>query len=905
MQLFGDSPDLTLSLDGKSFSAAREGDEVRILVRPGIFWTALTVKFAGVPPIKIDGLPNRSLDALQSAVAAYRTAHSRLAEQKAFNTAYEQITKWLAQVAKLMQGAKEKRRWITHEEQQSLLLARPKVTLANEKLWSLFQAPHVYAALPNQAERVEKALKYWEADWPAFCARANRVHIKRELVECKDLFDQVEKSPLTEEQALAVICFDNRVQVVAAAGSGKTSTMAGKAAYAVHRGIARPDQILMLAFNSDAAGELVERSTRAFARIGIQNAKVAGKTFHALGLDIIGKATGRKPKVPDWAADTVAGNRKLAELVDGLKDRSPEFRTRWDLFRLVFGRDLPQFGVAGEPDTWNKDGTGKVLTLRGDPVRSQEECTISDWLFYNGVNYEYERDYEFDTATAEHRQYTPDFYYPDIRLYHEHFALNAEGEPPSHFEDYLKGVQWKRAEHARRGTQLIETTSHMLRRGNWEQYLERELTSRGIVLDPNPARLLPQEGRLPLENEELISLIRTFISHVKNNSLSIDALLQELRTERGDSFMTRHAKFLELVGPVMCAWDSALAREGGIDFDDMINMAADYIESGRYDSPYRVVMADEFQDTSRARARLCRALVTRPGSFFFAVGDDWQAINRFAGADVSVMGRFIDWFGHGQVLRLERTFRCPQELCNISSRFVSKNPAQLRKRVRSETPPIGPVISAIQVERRNQLQSAISRYLERLHRQLLDGTVPSGRNGRVSVFVLGRFNYEERYVPTDWSARYGSSITLTFSTMHSSKGAEADYVILPAMLRKSFPDQRTDDPVLAMAMPKADTYRLSEERRLFYVALTRARRSVAMFTVMGEASPFLDELVADDAVKVVSPDGALIEEKRCPACKTGVIVQRHSEYGSFLGCSAFPLCEYKPRTRRTRVRKAT
>lgn len=459
-------------------------------------------------------------------------------------------------------------------------------------------------------------------------------------------------------------------------------------------------------------------------------------------------------------------------------------------------------------------------------------------------------------------------------------------------------MQWKRAEHQRRGTELIETTSHQLRNGEWEQHLERELTRRGIVLDPNPVRLIPRGGRQPMPDIELVVLLRTFISHFKNNCLSIDALLGETRSAQGALFRSRHVRFLEIAGPILTAWDDALAKEGGVDFDDMFIMAAAFVEAGRYDSPFRVVMADEFQDTSRARARLCRALVSQPNHFFFAVGDDWQAINRFAGADVTIMTRFSEWFGHCQTLKLERTFRCPQELCDISSRFVSKNPAQMRKQVRSDTAPVGPVATAVQVNQRDELKDAIQRYLAELYYGFRDGTIPPGRDGKLTVFVLGRYRKDKLYVPEAWCAHAGAAFQVTFRTMHSSKGTEADYVILPAMLKRGFPDRRADDPVLAMAMPKGDMYPLSEERRLFYVALSRARRSIRMFTVKGESSTFLDELVADGAVKVTAVDGTAIEEVRCPACKTGVIVPRKSEYGSFLGCSAFPRCRYKPSRQR-------
>jgi DNA helicase-4 len=122
----------------------------------------------------------------------------------------------------------------------------------------------------------------------------------------------------------------------------------------------------------------------------------------------------------------------------------------------------------------------------------------------------------------------------------------------------------------------------------------------------------------------------------------------------------RHRMFLDIAEPIIKAWDAALADEDGIDFEDMLNLAALHLESGRYEAPYELVMADEFQDASRARARLCRALAQKPGRHLFAVGDDWQSINRFAGADVSVMTSFREWFGYGRFLSSNRPSAAPK-----------------------------------------------------------------------------------------------------------------------------------------------------------------------------------------------------------------------------------------------------
>lgn len=895
---------IRLSLDGRG----------RPLIKQGVLWADITFRPGQPDEIRIDGLPNERARELEEAIATCERPYL-------FKLAYSQIMTWLQQDGAHLAQCEKDGRWIPQSWQTAFESRRPRLELSDEQLWKAFRDPSVRARLPDETDYVESVLKIWRRDWPAYWAQKNEEHMRRELAACKDLFDQVESQPLTEEQARAVICFDDRVLVVASAGSGKTSTMVAKAAYAIHRGIVRPDEILLLAFNKKAADELQQRAGKSFNRLGMADVVVEARTFHALGLSIIGKATGEKPDVPDWAIDAQPGQRKLTEIIDRLKDSSPTFRTNWDLFRIVFGRDLPKFGEQGNPDAVDSRANTKIKTIDGKFVRSQEECFIANWLFYQGVRYAYERPYEHKTRTAEHRQYKPDFYYPDIGLYHEHFALDDNGEPPPHFENYLSGVVWKREEHQRRGTQLIETTSQQIRTGEIVQYLEHALTSRGIVLDPDPERPVPEYGQPPMDSALLTRLVRSFIVHTKSNCLTVDDMRKRLDGMPKDTFKHRHRMFLDLVEPILEGWNAALAEEDGIDFEDMLNQAAEHVESGRYLSPYALVMADEFQDASRARARLCRALANarlgphrmtfgtlvgtdgvnvpkaplRPEHrYFFAVGDDWQSINRFAGADVSVMTGFAEWFGKSQVLRLEQTFRCPQTLCDVSSRFVTKNPQQIRKNVRSSAPATGAVLEAFEVKTRFQIRKAIDDYLANLQRGIGDGSVPRVRDGKITVFILGRYKADKSALPSGWQARYGREIVLSFVTMHSSKGAEADYVILPGMVDRGFPNTREDDPVLALAMPGTDPYPLAEERRLFYVALTRARRSVTMITVAGQRSLFLQELVSEGAVTLTSTEEEDTTDQNCPACNAGRLITRDGRFGPFRTCSNFPACKYKP-----------
>ncbi|MGW9333495.1 UvrD-helicase domain-containing protein [Bosea sp. NPDC055594] len=893
-----DGPELTLTVAGRTHRVNVE-EETAYRVQPGMLWTGITIYSEHGRAVEGDGLPNAEGAALTQALNAVLIEKRLREELELLDDQHRMIDRWLEYKTSQEQACSQRHRWFTHELQASVISTRP--TMDAEAIRDRLKEPAVAMRLGPKAHALEQSLSAWEADPRPAWASFNAAHTESELKACKDLLDRVESKPLTEEQAKAVICFDNRVQLVASAGSGKTSTMVAKAVYAIHREFVDPERIVMLAFNKQAAEELAERAAKSFKRVGMEEVMVEASTFHALGLSIIGKATGRKPSVPDWASDGVSGFRKLTDIVEHLKERSPAFRQRWDLFRFVFARDLARPGALGKADVWDGQGKGRIRTAAGEVVKSQEEAMIADWLFYNGVEYRYEESYRHQTADADHRQYKPDFYYPVLDLYHEHFALDAQGLPPAEFEGYLDGVRWKRQKHVEMGTSMFETTSHGLRNGDDFPRLEAELTARGAVLDPDPDREIPEGGRKPMEPAELTGLVRTFISHAKSNCLTIPIMRQRLDGMPEGNFKHRYRVFLDIVAPLLEAWDAALAAEDGIDFEDMLNLAAGHLESGRYEAPYELVMVDEFQDASQGRARLCRALVRKPGRFLFAVGDDWQSINRFAGADVSVMTGFRQSFGHGQELKLEQTFRCPQALCDASSAFVSKNPAQIAKRVRSVIPAQGPVLQAFQVDHMDKLAAAIELFIVKLAEGVRDGIIPPGRSGRISVYVLGRYNADRRYVPAR-KARIDRWVEVTFLTIHRSKGSEADYVILPEMLSalrgRSFPNTRADDPVLTLAMPEGDDFPQGEERRLFYVALTRARRSVAMFTARGQCSDFLRELVEDGAVSITGTDGRVVREESCPACKQGVLVLRTGPYGEFRSCSNFPACAFKPRRRR-------
>jgi DNA helicase-4 len=324
-----------------------------------------------------------------------------------------------------------------------------------------------------------------------------------------------------------------------------------------------------------------------------------------------------------------------------------------------------------------------------------------------------------------------------------------------------------------------------------------------------------------------------------------------------------------------------------VDFEDMLVKAADHLERNNVDLGYDLVLVDEFQDASHARVRLVAGLVNKPHRHVLAVGDDWQSINRFAGADISAMTDFREWFGDHEQLQLTRTFRFSQDLADASSRFVTSNPKQIAKTVTADRPTRDDDQASVEFVYAKPSEASVADQLAAISKELK--RPGSKARDRASVFILGRYGFDKDHVPSI----VPEQLDITFSTVHSSKGLEADYVIVPNMAvgTYGFPSEIADDPVLDLAMTEPDPYPTAEERRLFYVALTRAREKVILMTDETRPSPFVVELLATQDTDPGDPKLHI-----CMKCRKGTMVERRSRYGAFYGCSRFPGCDAKAKT---------
>ncbi|WP_377512821.1 UvrD-helicase domain-containing protein [Octadecabacter sp. R77987] len=787
--------------------------------------------------------------------------------------------------------------------------------------------------------------------------RAINTFEAQQLPKWEAFFDTFESNPLTPEQRTSIIADEDATLVLAGAGSGKTSVITAKAGYLIKSGIRQPEEILLLAFARDAAKEMSERIEE---RCG---EPLEARTFHSLAYDIIGIVEGSKPALAAHATDDKAFMALIRDILRDLVHTVAAVSKSiigWFSYARLEGKT--EWDFKKKHDYYTYIEKVDLRTLQGEQVKSFEELMIANWLFENGIEYEYEPDYEHKVSEGGYRDYCPDFRLTNSGVYIEHFGVRRTKKNDGTYhlttapfvdrDEYLEGMTWKREVHDEHDTTLIETFSY-----------ERE---EGRLLAALAEKIAPFETPSPRSREALfdlvvemnqadsfVQLIGTFLRHYKGGGYQ----LSECADKAGRMKLGKRANaFLSIFEPLYAEYQKRL--DGRIDFEDMILRASDYVERGTYRSPFKHILVDEFQDISRSRGRLVKALKAQhDDARVFAVGDDWQSIYRFAGSDINLMRSFGKEFGGvfsgrsdvHRVVDLGRTFRSVDQIANAAKKFVLQNPAQLDKIVISAGTTDAPALKVVSTFR-HDADDKLKQVLHSLH----EGAASASKRG--SVLLLGRYRY---LAPSNLPQlrREFPQLDISFRTIHSSKGLEADHVILLNLYRgrTGFPSEIVDDPLLSLVSPDAEPFENAEERRVMYVALTRARHTVTLMGSASKQSAFVTELLDDPEYGVVgsgaseqanhtcgecgghlvafptkdgrtwyrcehadlcgfslnacSNCGSGLPEERdksglktckcgaeyqsCPECENGWLVERRGRYGRFLGCVSYPRCKGK------------
>ena len=519
----------------------------------------------------------------------------------------------------------------------------------------------------------------------------------------------------------------------------------------------------------------------------------------------------------------------------------------------------------------------------------------------------------------EIKDYLPDFYLDDYNIYIEHFGLNRNCE--NHLiggkssEEYVKEMEWKRKVHKKYGTTLIETFSYYQSENRLLTRLAEKLQAQGVEFNEIEYR---EVYRILLENktikewEDFIVLLKTFIELFKGNNYD-ETKFKEFYDYVGglkDSFSKdRTISFLKIVEEIYNDYEAYLLKIKKIDFNDMINKASDCIVKNGLDLPYKYIIVDEYQDTSFTRYNLLRNICDSIGAKIMVVGDDWQSIYSFSGCDVNIFTKFDNFFDVCETRYIEKTYRNSQQLIDASSNFVMKNPDQTRKELKSSKSLKYP-IKLVNFD--NDFDEILK--FELIIKNIINQSTFKnkkililGRNNKDIFNLLKNFNVENEYGKRKFEIlgdedklrrnkfvkivyRESPDVNIEYRTVHQSKGLECDNVILINLKnwKAGFPNKMVDDPVLNFVKRNGDSFSYAEERRLFYVALTRTKNNVYLLAPYFKSSVFVQELKTDANVELLNLEHNRLEtlkniEKngeryviptklKCPVCKTGVVL---------------------------------
>jgi Superfamily I DNA and RNA helicases len=711
---------------------------------------------------------------------------------------------------------------------------------------------------------------------------------------------------LDSEQRRAVVTDDDYCLLVAGAGAGKTTTMAAKVKYLVDKLHVNPEEIIVISYTRKAIGELKDRINN-----GLHiPAEIC--TFHKFAFDIVKRFSSEPPEVNfssykiifDMLEHAIFRNKPLMRnlvLFMGyyfdLSEDVFQFENleQYHIYKASQDYETLKSGLGGYVKKVANQRSKQVKTISGEFLRSVQEVQIANFLYLNGLDYEYEKPYPFDSPSRG-KKYTPDFYITqgEHTAWLEHYGLTESGYnrifTPQQLAKYKKAIRDKRALHATFGTTLLETWSLYNDRRPLLEHLKEELVKEGFVLKP---RNLEEVYQKIVETGKdkyiyrLITFMMNFIEQFKTTGY--DAGGFDILRKKTDN--PRTLLFLDIAEQVYNHYQSTLKQNNEIDFADMINDAHAYlheIEQQGIELPYKYIIIDEFQDIARQRFNLTKRLSEITKAKVVAVGDDWQSIYAFSGSDISLFTRFLELMGAGTELKITHTYRNSQELIDIAGGFVQKNTTQIRKQLVSPKHLNNP----IQIREFNDGFKPMKALAAQIETAI--GEIIQEFGKRSSILLIGRYNYDmyKLYNTGRFSELPNNRVkseaypdaNISFMTAHSSKGLGYDNVIVINMFegKFGFPCQIEDDPIMKLVTYEDTSMPYAEERRLFYVALTRTKNRVYIMTPQKRPSRFLIELIKDYEL----PHSAQLNMQvvdifnlRCPVCGFPLKYEFNKNYG--------------------------
>ncbi|HUX63592.1 MAG TPA: UvrD-helicase domain-containing protein [Sulfuricella sp.] len=655
------------------------------------------------------------------------------------------------------------------------------------------------------------------------------------------------------EQAAAIASTGGHIQVIARAGSGKTETIANRVVFLHKHCNVALGQMLLLAFNRKAAKEMRERLT---GKLGEGNVPHI-MTFHALALAIIPPEQNRDLLTNDAEGESQGLNRVFQDVIDGyLKDDASQQRIR-RLMLAHFKEDWERIIEGG----YNLGQEEKLRfrrnlareTLRGEYVKSYGEKAIANFLLEHGISYQYERNHWWSGLN-----YRPDFTIPPDKpekrgIIIEYFGLI--GDPDYDEQIKLKREYW---ESKKQDWVLLEYTPNDLANGTegFEQRLQTELKKLLGTCDK-----LSEDEIWQLTKKRAIGRFTTamtgFVGRCRKDWILPDKLAEKVAVHTPLSDV--ESWFLELACELYTGYLDRLEATNQEDFDGLMQRAAMQVDAGETQfarkagagdlRDLRYIFVDEYQDFTELFQRLVEAIRKHNSTAeFFCVGDDWQAINGYAGSDLKFYKNFATYFGESKQRDISKNYRSVRSVVEVGNALMDT----LGKPATTDNQDMGGVLVAdlkqfmpTLLEEQKFKSGLLTPVILRIVGKVLFETkmnvallnhanhlfVPSGGRKHIDDYL----NLLRNELPEEWRDR------VTISTAHRFKGNECDVVIVMDAFERSYP---LIHPNWVFARILGESYQEieAEDRRLFYVALTRARQKLVIITEAGRVSPFLQDI---------------------------------------------------------------
>lgn len=687
---------------------------------------------------------------------------------------------------------------------------------------------------------------------------------------------------LNKHQVAAVMAEDRRVLVIAGAGSGKTQTILQKILYLIHEKNVKPSEILAITFTKNAANEMIDRLLLSHDPNGsyrdilfnksltdkekniarrqnisrtswVRNVTI--RTFHGLCYAIL-KTYGvsvfdSKFKIitdtgfvdDDMAAITASETNYTAlhkMLIDCCEDQEYLIRfKRYVLDYLVDKLHVPhRLSMALTND--NKIYT----TLNGTKVRSKSEQYIADWLYRHNLKFAYEPKVTFKDVS-----FHPDFFVPEANLYIEHVS------------NLSKGTSLKEKQFFLAGKHLVRTYEEMTKDTSvFNLALDRIIRDK-LPDGFNANCVLNYEEEFSGRHNEIRNYLRQLIRVIDMIKVD-DKEWDEIFAHATNDQHQRVREFYYLAIPIIEKYKSYCTDRSFLDFNDLNIKAIELLKSNdeirqKFFNQYKYILVDEFQDVNKIQVNFIRTLMN-PESQLFCVGDDWQSIYGFRGSDVQYIVEFQRFFKDAKIISLQTNYRSTSNIVDASSEVIRNNKFMLDKVVKAYKKSNSKIEVYTSTDFNDGLEWTVQKVKELIKKQVTSDQI---------LFLYRRSKmfepYRERFKK--------EKILVNAKTIHAAKGLESKIVFIIGLTQGSggFPDIWLDDRIYHIIRPVKYDILLEEERRLFYVALTRAADHLFLITEAGNESMFISEIPASNKSSVTPSIKSIFKNKKeCKSCGT-------------------------------------